>query len=101
MIQVKLELKHIKGGLYLSYPKCKRYSKLPENYGDPYYCAAGVGKGVVVKDKHLQEFKLFEGGVMAICEFSGMSEADSKGDRHVHWGPCYSTCSFPDNVHQS
>lgn len=99
-VKVQLDLKRINGGLYLSNPQCTRKSRLPENFGEPYYCAAGIGKDVVVKDKHLQEFKLFEGGVLAICEFSGMDVPDEKGNKHVHWGPCESTCSYPGNVRQ-
>lgn len=101
MITVKLELNRINGGLYLTHPKCTRTSMLDENYGAPYHCAAGVGQDVSVKDKHLNEFKLFEGGVLAICEFSGMNTPDEKGRKHVHWGPCESTCSYPGNVRQA
>lgn len=101
MINVVLELKRIDGGLYLSYPQCTRKSSLPENAGAPYYCAAGIGKDVTVKDKHLNEFKLFEGGVLAICEYSGMNIENADGKRHVHWGPCESTCSYPGNVRQA
>lgn len=98
VVFVSLTPQVIKGGIYLTWPKCQRKSRLEENKGAPYHCAAGIGPDVTVKDKHLNELKLFEGGVLAICEYSGMDSAGPDGKKRVHWGPCVSTCSYPPNV---
>jgi hypothetical protein len=98
--RITILLKHVvvKGGRYLQWEGCRRKSTLPENRGAPYYCVAGVGPNATVRDKHLQEFKLFDGGVFAICEYSGMNLEGGDGKRRVHWGDCTSTCSYPENV---